>query len=241
VVVRGSTISLANDATAVAINGVTQFVAIEAPTRPPALLTFKGKTYTGSSARNALYTLPTYVIAGSTLTPGGEITVDGTPVALASDASAVIYNGKTRTISQNPASASAVTTNPPILTIGGKTYTADKGTTYDVNGQTLAPGSAISVGGTKYSLAPSGTALVAGGKTKTLFPATKGHKAVSTNNHAKTQTQTTTTKTQKGSPNKTSGNGATSTTSGVGIPGLSAAEGLELAGPLALVAAILGL
>lgn len=228
VIVKGTTISLAKDATAVAIDGMTAFVLLDAPTRPPALLTFNDKTYTGSSRRNALYTLPTYVIDGQTLTPGGEITVDGTPLALASDASAVVYDGETQTISNSPASASAVVTNPPLLTIDGQTYTADEGTSYDIEGETLAPGSAVTVGDTEYSLAPSATALVADGETTALFPATAAAQSGGTGRSTNTR-------------GGGGGGDSAPTSSDIAIAGLSAARGLELAGPLALMAAILGL
>jgi hypothetical protein len=155
ITVDGTTISLLPGATAVVVNGVTQVLGNGPnPTAPP-VLTIGGNTFT------AINHAGTFVIDGKTLVPGGVIIVDGTTVSLASPATAVVING----VTQNLASP----TSPPVLTIGGNTYTAiNGGATYVINGKTLVPGGVIVVDGTTISLAPGATAVVVDGHTQSL-------------------------------------------------------------------------
>lgn len=57
-------------------------------------------------------------------------------------------------------------TTPPPLTIGSSVITADSSSQYIIDSHTLVPGgSAITVSGTRISLAPGATELIAGSKT----------------------------------------------------------------------------
>ncbi|TKA72545.1 hypothetical protein B0A49_07117 [Cryomyces minteri] len=154
----GSTVSLGPSAAIVVVNGITQTLGPAAITPAP-VLTVGGRTYTANAGSS-------YVIAGQTLTPGGVITVSGTTISLAPSAANIVVNGVKQTLA-SPATITA----PPILTIGGMTYTANTGTTYTIAGQTLTPGGVITASGTVISLTPSATAIVVNGITTTLFPA----------------------------------------------------------------------
>jgi hypothetical protein len=152
ITVDGTTISLAADETIAVINGVTTTLAQDTA---PAALIFGGHTY-------AAQTGSAYVIDGKTLTPGGVMTLaGGTTVSLASSGSFVVINGITSSL---PGTARATST--PILTVGGKTFTASSGS-YVINGQTLTSGGVITLSdGTTLSLGAS--VLVINGQTSTL-------------------------------------------------------------------------
>ncbi|TKA68397.1 hypothetical protein B0A49_10641, partial [Cryomyces minteri] len=154
----GSTVSLGPSAAIVVVNGITQTLG-PAATTPAPILTVGGRTYTANAGSS-------YVIAGQTLTPGGVITVSGTTISLAPSAANIVVNGVKQTLA-SPATITA----PPVLTIGGMTYTANTGTTYTIASQTLTPGGVITVSGTVISLTPSATAIVVNSVTTTLFPA----------------------------------------------------------------------
>jgi hypothetical protein len=154
VVVHGTTVSLASGLTAVVVNGVTH-TASQASITPAPVLTIGGTTITPSNG-------PTYVIGTQSLTPGGVITVQGTTISLGPGGSSVVVNGLTQQLgSASPASITA----PPVLTIGGETFTAiNNDYTYVINGETLTPGEleTVTVDGKKYivSLGPGATVLV---------------------------------------------------------------------------------
>ncbi|KAK4995182.1 hypothetical protein LTR60_007936, partial [Cryomyces antarcticus] len=154
----GFTVSLGPSAAIVAVNGIIQTLSPAAIISAP-ILTVRGRTYTANAGFS-------YVIGGQTLTPGGMITVSGTTISLAPSAANIVVNGVTQTLA-SPATVTA----PPVLTIGGTTYTANTDTTYTIAGQTLTPGGVVTVSGTVISLTPSATAIVLNGVTSALFPA----------------------------------------------------------------------
>jgi hypothetical protein len=124
-----------------------------------------------------------YILASSqTLTPGGVLTISGTTYSMPASASGsvVVVNGATSTLS----AADAIITAAPALTIDGITftYTVRDGTIEYVLGEgiTLAPGSAVVVDGTTYSLDAAGTALVVDGKTSSISKLPKSTHAVTT-------------------------------------------------------------
>ena len=134
-----------------------------AAAQSPALLTFDGSTYTANSASQ-------FVIAGKTLTPGGQITVFGMPVSEDSGGSFAVVGGKTQSLI-TPGATQA----PALLTFGGQTYTANSASDFIINGQTLTPGGQITISGTPISEAPSGSGLVAiGSSTQVLGHAPAG-------------------------------------------------------------------
>ena len=158
ITVSGTTVSLGSgsSSTIVVVNGATSTL------QPSSALTIAGSTFAPT-----VQTIGEYVIGGSTLRPGSAITVSGTTVSLASSDDFIVVNGVTSALRPG----SVITTAPPLLTIGGTTYTANAGTSYTIDGQTLTPGGVITVSGTTVSLAPSATVLVVDGVPQTLFPA----------------------------------------------------------------------
>lgn len=89
----------------------------------------------------------------ATLSAGSAVTVSGTTYSLPSDASAVVVNGVTSTIpSEEP------------LIFGSAAATPITNSVYMIADQTLTPGGfAVTVSGTTYSQAASGTALIVNG------------------------------------------------------------------------------
>lgn len=114
-----------------------------------------------------------YVIAGQTLSPGGEpLTISGTTLKLAPSATALIVNGETSSIT--PRFGDVYTTVAAALTFKDHVYTPNRaGYIIMGPGTTLVPGGTpITVDGTTLSLEHSGTAVVVQGATKTLQPVT---------------------------------------------------------------------
>ena len=102
-----------------------------------------------------------YIVNDQALTPGAQITVDGTPVSLAPEASDLMVGGKAEAL--RPSFAL------PTITVGSKVYTADHDSAYIVNDQISTLGAQITVDGTPMSLAPQASSLVVGGKSSEPF------------------------------------------------------------------------
>jgi hypothetical protein len=110
-----------------------------------------------------------FVVGSQTLQHGGPpLIVDDNTLLLGPSGKIVIVNGATQTLVTMTAAAAA-----PAVTFGGQPITAQVlgGTTlFVLNGQTLAPGSAVTVDGTTFSL-PSdfhGSSVVINGQTQRL-------------------------------------------------------------------------
>ncbi|KAI9781793.1 MAG: hypothetical protein M1816_002183 [Peltula sp. TS41687] len=166
--ISGTTISLAPSASYVAINDVTSTLEPASPASiTPPVLTIGGSAYTANSATQ-------YEIApGITVAPGGPAqTVSGTTISLAPSASYIAVNDVTSTLAA-VASASPTRQAPPVLTIGGSTYTANIASQYEIApGITIVPGgSAETISGTTISLAPSASYVAVNGITSTLAAA----------------------------------------------------------------------
>lgn len=158
VVVSGTTVSLGPSASRLVVNGVTQTLSPPYITPAP-LLTVGGTVYSPNSGS-------TYVIGGQVLTPGGSIVASGTTISLASGVSSVVINGVAQTLA---APTGFQVAGAPLLTIGGTTYSANSGSSYVINGQTLTPGGVVTLsGGTTLSLAPSASDLVIDGVTSSI-------------------------------------------------------------------------
>ncbi|KAK0935183.1 hypothetical protein LTR29_013211 [Friedmanniomyces endolithicus] len=125
------------------------------------------------ASSNAAGPATQYVEAGQTLVPGSSITVGSgeatTVVALRTDSSntLLIVGSSTSTIGP-------ITSTPPALTIGSSVIAANSNSQYVVAGQTLVPGSTITVGSggatTMVALQTdfSHTVLVVGSSTATV-------------------------------------------------------------------------
>ena len=122
----------------------------------PLVLSVAGSTYTANAASQ-------FVVAGQTLTPGGQIAVSSTTVSLAPAANAAVIGTSTQLLSTPEPAAS-----PAVLSFAGSTYTADPASQFVIAGQTLAPGGQIAVSSTTLSLAPSANVAVIGTSTQSL-------------------------------------------------------------------------
>lgn len=184
----GTPVSLVPSATAIVVGGITsQLPQLFGPgTRPPPILTIGSSTFTPNAATQFL------IAPGQTLSPGGVVSIDGTRVSLAPSASFVVIGGFTHALQSAAQATSPPSINRPQIIIGGSTITAEPasndsgnsgafghnpnnaavdnlGPTFIVSGQTLAPGgSAITVSGTVFSLAPSASFLIINGATSIL-------------------------------------------------------------------------
>ena len=149
-IVSGTTVALvANDA--LVVNGKTS------PLPPPPTPTFTvaGQTLTPAPAG--------FAIGHQSVLPGGPaVTVDGSTFSLASESNALIVNGKTSPLPPPPPST-------PILTLAGQIITPAP-TGFAIGGQSVQPGGpAVTVDGSTFSLASSGSnALIVNGKTTPL-------------------------------------------------------------------------
>ena len=104
-----------------------------------------------------------YVINGQTLFPGGQISVDETPISLAPEGSALVIGSTTKPL--------PLPFGLPPITIGSKAYTAISTSAYIIKGQTLTPGGQITVDGTPISAALDASAVVIGSSTESLVAA----------------------------------------------------------------------
>lgn len=146
------------------VGSSTQSLITSAPISPaagPAVLTLDKSTYTANSASQ-------FVIDGKTLTPGGLITVFGQPISEAPGGSFAVIGTSTQSL-QTP----AVTAPAALMTFAGSTYTANAASQFVIGGQTLTPGGAITISGTRISEGPSGSGVVVvGSSTQSLATAT---------------------------------------------------------------------
>lgn len=156
ITVDGTTVSLAPGGTALIVDGSTS--AVGAAASIP-LLTIGSKVFTANAATQF------YIAPGQTLTPGGIAVVDGTTISLASDASAVMFNGLTRGLS------AAIITPAPTINFGGTAYSPNAGTMYHVDGKMLTPGGVITVSGSTISLGQGASYVVINGQTS-IFSST---------------------------------------------------------------------
>ena len=158
--VSGTPISLASGG-AVAVVGTSTQTLKNAPaiTPAPAVLSFDGSSYTADASSD-------FIINGQTLTPGGVITVSGTPISLPSGGTIVLIGSSTQSLSN-----AAIVTPAPVLTFAGSTYTADASSDFIISGQILTPGGVINISGTPISYDGSGNNVVISTSTESLATA----------------------------------------------------------------------
>ena len=125
-----------------------------------AVMTFGDQTITANSAGN-------FVVDGQTLTPGGVITVSGTPISEGTGAGNVVFGSSTEILS----SVGMMVTSAAVMTFDGQTYTADAQGDFTIDGQTLTPGGVINVSGTPVSEGQGATDVVIGTSTEVLSTA----------------------------------------------------------------------
>jgi uncharacterized protein YodC (DUF2158 family) len=184
ITVSGTRISLDSEETAVVVGSIYRPVAIVQDGREqaqqvevqsagkPSRLTIAGATATLNSASE-------YIVADQTLKPGGPaITLSGTRISLAPQATAVVVGSSTSILATSPHDddrAQQVGKLASVLTLAGATATLNPASEYVIDGQTLTPGGhAVTVSGTRISLAPHATAVAIGSATSALSSATPG-------------------------------------------------------------------
>ena len=156
-VIGGISYSLAPAANAL-VSGSITIPLSPTPSSTLPKITLDGITYTANSASQ-------YIVGTQTIVPnGGSVVINSTPYVLSVGPSkeALIVGTSTSFISTGPRSG---TTSPTVdfsLTPLGQSHG------YVVDGQTLAPGSEITVGGTKISLGVQGTDVVVGSITEAV-------------------------------------------------------------------------
>ena len=165
VTISGTAVRIPSGASVVVIGSNTQPLAPIIATSSDnvvtaAKMTFGGKTYSATGST------PEFIIAGQTLTPGGALTVSGTPIRIPSGASVVIVGTSTQLLATVIATSSANIATVGKITFGGQTYTADTASQFKIGGQTLTPGGVITVDGTRVSYAPEATDVVVGSSTE---------------------------------------------------------------------------
>jgi hypothetical protein len=134
IVVSGTTYSLPQSGSVVVINGKASTLTNgdSRITASPAL-TIKGHTFSAIISNGKTY----YDLgSGTTLTPGGVITIDGTRISLASDGSSLVIGSSTSKISRAPKSTRATTTRSTSLssTRTGDVVASGLGTTKKAGG-----------------------------------------------------------------------------------------------------------
>lgn len=159
ITISNTPISLGSSANIAVIGSSTETLASMKGTEATELITFGGSTYTANAASD-------FIIAGQTLTPGGVITISGTPISLDPSATFAVIGSSTETL------AVKGTETVEMITFGGSTYTADAASDFIIAGQTLTPGGVITVSGTPISYASSGSDVVVGGTTESVGLAT---------------------------------------------------------------------
>ena len=155
VTISGTPISVAPNGNNAVVGGVTEQLVASGQVPEPAL------TFDGSIIHPVTGTPSNYVINGQTLTPGGQITVSGTPISLATNAASAVIGTSTENLQM---------TEPPLVVGGSTFYPTGPSSAYVVDGQTLTRGASLTISGTPISLASDGASAVVGSSTENLMP-----------------------------------------------------------------------
>lgn len=149
ITVGGNTISVDTSATEVIINGATMPIATVIPD-----VTIGDSVLTPGS--DGAFELGT-----QTLQPGSTMVIDGTILSLAPSGTAIVVDGSTTPVAAPVA----------VITLPGATLSANTDGSLNLAGQTLQPGSAITVVGSTFSLASDGNAIAVNGQTTPITAA----------------------------------------------------------------------
>ena len=162
IMVQGTPIAYAANGNGVVVGTSTQQLSIITPSpNQLEVMTLAGSTYT-------LGSLSELIIQGQTLTPGGTITIQGTPIAYPSS-NAVRVGGSMQTFSDLAATAPAA--REAVMTFAGSTFTAGA-SAFTIDGQTLSKGASIEVDGTPIVYPSNSDIVIIGTSTETLSMAT---------------------------------------------------------------------
>lgn len=139
------------------VGGTTTVVISQSAQQTSAIITIGGSTYAAATASSG-----GFVVAGSTISQGGQVTISGQTFSAGSSGLVI---GATTTI----AISQAALTTGAIITAGGLTYSAVEisNSGYVVQGSTISQGSAVTISGHTFSAGPSGVVVDA---TQTVQP-----------------------------------------------------------------------
>ena len=147
ITVSGTHISLPSEGAIAVIGSSTQSLGSAAIVTAAPVLTLDGSTYTADASS-------AFIIDGQTLTPGGVITVSGTPISYDGSGNDVVIGTSTESL------AKAMITPADIFTVDGQIFTANP-TAFSIDGTTIsAGGPGVTISGTPVSLEPGGILVV---------------------------------------------------------------------------------
>ena len=147
ITVSGTPISLPSGGAIAIIGSSTQSLANAAIVTPALVLTFDSSTYTANPPSD-------FIISGQTLTPGGVITISGTPISYDKSGNDVVIGTSTESL------ATAMITPADIMTVDGQVFTANP-TAFSIDGTTIsAGGPGVTISGTPVSLEPGGILVI---------------------------------------------------------------------------------
>ena len=140
----------------------TESIKPSSAANPRPAISFAGTHYTQDTDSRVAF-------PAGTLTPGGVITVSGTPISLAPGGSYAIVGTSTQ---QLAAPTSPTPSRISAITVANKVYTAGSDGKYSIGSQVLTKGGQITVSGTRISLPLKGEYAVVGTITQDLMAAT---------------------------------------------------------------------
>ena len=147
ITVSGTPISLPSGGAIAVIGSSTQSLGSAAIVTAAPVFTLDGSTYTADASSG-------FIIVGQTLTPGGVITISGTPISYDGSGNDVVIGTSTEAL------ATAMITPADILTVDGQVFTANP-TAFSIDGTTIsAGGPGVTISGTPVSLEPGGILVI---------------------------------------------------------------------------------
>ena len=108
-------------------------------------------------------------------TTRGFVTVTGAQKLPISTTQVLPDSGSTSSLLFHPTATPSISNQPSTLTISGQTVTANSLGQYSIDNQILTPGGAITVSGTKISLAPNASDLIIGTSMEALGPSVSAY------------------------------------------------------------------
>lgn len=108
---------------------------------------------------------PILALGSQTLTRGGVVTVDNTPIALPTQGYAVVANGESIAVGPSPTAITIGSKIIPVTPLNEVPQSDSSPQALTLDGQRLLPASVITIDNTPISLPTGGSALVVDGKT----------------------------------------------------------------------------
>ena len=148
-------ISLAQDGIVAVLGSNTQLIHPTGATAAPGLIS-NSATFAADSAGD-------FIKAYQAQTPGGAITVSGTPISVAEGGSVAVVGTSTQLLIHGP-----MVTQEPVFTFDGSTYTADASSEFTIEGEILTRVVTSLYNGTTLFFDAGGANIVVGTSTQVL-------------------------------------------------------------------------